>query len=118
MNPNILLELFNYADFANKILLSEISKLSDSDFSKEVSPSHRSVSQLLKHMLAVETYYFLSSQLRADQYKSPDLETIGEIAGQWRALSRSRSEYLSAIATSDLSEEIPLKLGESILMLP
>jgi uncharacterized damage-inducible protein DinB len=118
MNTNILRDLFSYTDYANEMLLAETARLDAEDFTRDVSPSHGSVAQLLHHMLNVEGYFLLASQLRADEFVPQYGDTVDEITGHWRELSRSRSEYLSSMTVAELSEEIPLYFGESPLMLP
>ena len=118
MESEIFLALSEYSNYANGLLISAVGELSDSEMTEEASPSHGSVKKLIRHMLAVEEYYLLSAQGRADEYELPELQSLEDLAEYWRNLNRRRRGYLSALSTADLSAEVPLKMRNETLTLP
>ena len=116
MQPNLLLELYEYNQYANRVVLETAGKLRLTDLYRESSPSHGSVFGLLAHMLAVETGYL--ANCRGELFKFERPTTLEDLAQRWETLAEGQLAYLAELKESQLVEVVPARIGSQDFQFP
>lgn len=118
MHTNVLLDLSDASDHANGLLLSAVDDMTQGERNQHSSPSHGTVTNLLRHMFTVEAAFLHAAGGLAEPHEIPKLDSASGLREAWEDLSRTRRAFLSALSADDLAKVISLRLGGSILRLP
>ncbi|HRV95102.1 MAG TPA: DinB family protein [Anaerolineae bacterium] len=118
INQAGLMALYDYNDYANRLLFDTIAQVNEADLHREVSPSHDSIFQLLYHTLGVE-YFFLSccrdqpNRLARDKFSS-----AADLRRDWLQLEVDRKAYLASTDDEALAQIIEVNFGAHQFQFP
>lgn len=106
MNRDGLLALCHYDAHANSLMFEVVAKLTEDEFTRDSSPSHGSVRNLMLHTLRTERGFLSLCQER--EGKKPDLRDAAEIQHYWEDLDREMRDWIASQSEDDLRTEIAL----------
>ena len=109
MELNLLLPLYEYNRYANRLVLERAERLSENDLRRQSSPSHNSVFEILEHMLATETGFMLNALGQPFTFRRP--ADLPDLRQEWEELAARQLAYLATITESQLNEDIPTRIG-------
>ena len=109
MNRSGLLALCAYNRYANRLMLETVERLTADELTRESSPSHGSVQQLLAHMLAAEASFLARCQERS--LERLDLSTLADIRRHWGEVGRATEQFIASQADADFARELNSQLG-------
>lgn len=104
MNCDGLLALCAYNAYANHLVLATAERLSADELTRASSPSHESVLNMLRHMLAVEANFLARCQ--GTPIERPDLPTLADLARFWSEVEQSTQYFIAAQSDDDLAHEV------------
>ncbi len=116
MKLNLLVSLYHYNHYANRLVLDSAARLPAEQLQAPGSPSHDTVFKLLRHMLACETAFLAYSQGVEPQFSEP--VSLEEIRSQWDSLAQQTSAYLAGLDEEDLLLVRTVKWDEDELHYP
>lgn len=117
MQPDELLSIMQFNAVANNAVLDAAAALSAEEFTREVSPSHKSVRGLLLHILGGDVFF-----LSACQDKMPDLsalealeklETLDVIRTCFAESAAEQAAFLRAASAEDLQRDTVISFGDN-----
>jgi uncharacterized damage-inducible protein DinB len=109
MNINLLMALYEYNRYANRLVLDRAARLSQADLVRRASPSHDSVFGILEHMLATEGSFLADARREPFTFTRPS--TLDDVRRDWEELADRQMATLSAISEAALLEDIPARIG-------
>lgn len=113
-----LISLHLYNVYANNLVLDVAAGMTVDELSRQASPSHGSIINLLQHMLGCEYYFLLlcmGTKPEESDEEKPDLIRLREY---FEILADRRARYLSAVAEYELTTEISVTAGKGEYTLP
>lgn len=120
MNRYSLYTLHSNNVYANNLVLKTAAKMTVEELSRESSPSHGSVRNLLQHMFGCE-YFFTMECMNCVADSSEERlcgRSIAELQECFSVLNATRENYLSKVNDFELEEEITVNLGRGEVTLP
>lgn len=118
MDRELLVALYSYNTYANRLVLDAVAHLSDEEFTRPASPSHESVRTLLLHMLDVETFYFKHAQGQPLPPRPAEAPTLAQIRAYVDQLAQEQEAFVRSLAENDLKREVECQLQEHWFRLP
>jgi uncharacterized damage-inducible protein DinB len=113
MNAASLSSIFRFNGEANLAVLDVAARLSQDDFTREVSPSHGSVQKLLVHILGGEVYFVAACRgQQPDMSAIEGLQTVADLRARWIALNQDAADLLARASQADLDAVVTLQFGE------
>ena len=117
MNLSDIKHLFDYTEWANRLVLDAAAQLTDEQLRRDFRISHSSIFGTLLHMAGAEWIWLERWQGRSPAGKDAwtlwktescaDLATLNE---RWREVVNRRTHFLSELDESRLMAEAPFKL--------
>ncbi len=107
MNRDGLIALCDYDAYANNLMFQVVAKLTEDEFTRDSSPSHGSVRELILHTLRTEAAFFAICQ-ESPLEELPDLPRAADIQKYWANLNRDLRDWIASESDVDLSREIAL----------
>jgi len=118
MDRDILLALYAYNAYANRLVLETVARLTDDEFSRQSSPSHQSVRTLLMHLIGSEAYFLKLCQGQPLPARPAAPPTLAEIQGFANQLPGEQESFLKSSDEASLEREITFQMGDQTLHLP
>jgi len=118
MNREGLLTLCKYNTYATNRLLTTAEKLGQEQLDQEISPSHRTVLQLLQHMMASETYFLAVCQGHTLDFDPARYSTLEEMRAYWDGLEHRMQRYIETSEEAELERSRTFQLGDEAHTLP
>jgi uncharacterized damage-inducible protein DinB len=118
MNREGLLTLSEYNAYATTMLLNTVEQLDEQQLSLEISPSHRTIQQLLQHIMGAETYFLAICQGHALDFDPSRYNTLEEIRAYWDGLEHRMSRYIETAEEEELERSRSFHFGEHSEVLP
>lgn len=115
MDRSSLYALHTYNVYANNLVLETASKMTPDELSRQASPSHGSVMNLLLHIFGCE-YFFTLECMDVEPDPAQDDRCAGSFSSLrecFALLNATRENYLSKVNEFELEEEITINLGRS-----
>jgi len=108
MNRHDIQMLYAYNRWANAQVLGASAELTQEQFTKDLSSSHRSVRDTLAHVLAAEWIWLrrwqgVSPKALFDPEGFPDLGSLRE---RWAGIEREQADFVKAVTDESLREVI------------
>jgi uncharacterized damage-inducible protein DinB len=120
MNRSSLLVLHDYNDYSNDLVLVTAAKMTAEELTRQSSPSHGSVMNLLQHMFGCE-YFFAMECMNCVAEPSEERlcsRSITELKECFSVLNATRRHYLEEVNQYELEETISVRLGRNGVSLP
>ncbi len=108
--------LCTYNTCANQLVLDTVAQLSETDFTRESSPSHGSVRGLLIHMLRVEASFLARCQERC--IEADDLPALADIRRHWHTLSQEMHDFIASLDESRLHRVLLVPMRDRSFRFP
>jgi len=118
MDRDILLALYTYNAYANRLVLETVAGLTDDEFTRQSSPSHQSVRTLLVHMIGSEAFFLKLCQGQPLPTAPATPPTLAEIQGYASQLPGEQESFLKSLDEASLGREITFQMEEQTLHLP
>ncbi len=118
MDRDILLALYAYNAYANRLVLETVARLTDDEFTRQSSPSHQSVRTLLAHMIGTEASFLKRCQGQPLPTPPAAPPTLAEIQGFASQLPGEQESFLKSLDTANLAREVTFQMGDQTLHLP
>ncbi len=114
MQPHELRMIMQFNAAANRVVLETAAALTAEEFSREVSPSHGTVRQLLVHILGGEVYFLAQCQGQAqpDMSAIDALEALPAIRARFEQVAAETDAFIAGLSAADLDREVVLHFGE------
>jgi uncharacterized damage-inducible protein DinB len=109
MQAHLLLSLYEYNRYANRLVLGCAAHLPLADLTRQASPSHDSVFGILEHMRATETGFLANA--RGEPFTFQRAASLEEVVQRWEEMAAQQLAYLTAIGETELLEDIPSRIG-------
>jgi uncharacterized damage-inducible protein DinB len=121
MNRDALLSLYRFHADANQIVLDTAAQLTEDAFTRESSPSHGSIRNLLIHILGGDIYFPAMSagnQLDpSDAQALDELDSVDAIRARWDAATESALEFLESLDDDAMGREVTITFDENTFTL-
>jgi uncharacterized damage-inducible protein DinB len=117
-DPNQLLALYHYNAYAHQLVLGVVDQLTDDEFTRQSSPSHGSVRQLLTHMLECEAFFLAQCTGQPIALDEANLSTPENIRRYWEQLGQAQREFIGSQNQAGLSQIIPWQIRGQQLAFP
>lgn len=120
MDRSSLYSLHAYTVYANNLVLDVAAGMPDDALTRQSSPSHGSVMNLLQHMFGCEYYFTLECMNVAPEPAQSDrcAASLASLRECFALLNATRENYLSRVNEYELEEEITVNLGRRDFTLP
>jgi uncharacterized damage-inducible protein DinB len=118
MNRDMLLALYAYNAYANRLVLETAAGLTEDEFTRQSSPSRQSVRTLLAHMIGSEAFFL--GLCRGQSLPTPPASppTLADIQGYASQLPGEQESFLKASDEAGLEREVTFQMGDQTLHLP
>lgn len=113
MDRSSLYTLHTYNVYANDLLLETAAKMTAEELTRQSSPSHGSVMNLLQHIFGCE-YYFTMECMNVEPEPAQSARCAASLASLsecFALLNATRENYLLKVNDFELEEEITVNLG-------
>jgi uncharacterized damage-inducible protein DinB len=111
MDRDLLVALYNYNIYANRLVLDTAASLSDEEFTRPASPSHESVQMLLLHMIRAETFFLKQSQGQPVLPRPAAAPSLAQIRAYTDQLAQEQEAFVRSLAENDLKREVEYEMG-------
>jgi len=118
LNRSALIALHDYNVYANNLVLETAAKMSEDELSRQSSPSHGSVINLLRHVFGCEYYFLILCMGTKPEDAGTDLPSLSTLRDYFAALGERRAGYLDAVNEYELTAEITVNIGKGEFTLP
>jgi uncharacterized damage-inducible protein DinB len=118
MDRDILLALYTYNAYANRLVLETAAGLTDDEFARQSSPSHQSVRILLMHTIDSEAFFLKLCQGQPLPAQPANPPTLAEIQSYASQLAGEQESLLKSSDEASLRREVTFQMGEQALHLP
>lgn len=108
MNKNDLQLLYEYNRWANFQTLAASAKLTEDQFTKDLSSSHRSVRDTLVHTLAAEWIWLARwNEVSPKALLNPlDFRDLGALRARWADVERDQTAFIEGITNESLESPV------------
>ncbi len=107
-----LISLHAYNVYANNLVLDAADGMTGEELARQISPSHGSVINLLRHMMGCEYYFLILCMGVKPEDEGSDSPSLAELREYFTALAERRIGYLKAAAEYELAAEINVHVGK------
>ena len=112
MDKQGLIELSDYTEYANGLVLDVARKMTPEELERSSSPSHGSVLGLLRHMFGCEAFFLARCQGNPPgPAERGDALSFEELIDAWRGVAEERKAYLAATSEADLAGGAEMRVG-------
>ncbi|GIK43003.1 MAG: damage-inducible protein DinB [Chloroflexota bacterium] len=111
MDRELLVVLYSYNAYANRLVLETAARLSDEEFTRPASPSHESVQMLLLHIIRAETFFLKQSQGQSLPPQPAEAPTLAQIRAYTDQLAQEQEAFVRSLAENDLTLEVEYEMG-------
>lgn len=118
MDQDLLVALYTYNTYANRLVLDTVARLTDEEFTRPASPSHESVRTLLLHMMGAETFFLKRCQGQPLPSPPTTTPTLAQIRVYVDQLAQEQETFVRSLAENDLQREVEYEVGGHSLRLP
>lgn len=118
MNRDMLLSLYSYNTYANQLVLDTAARLSDEEFSRQASPSHGSVRDLLIHIVGSEAFFLKLCQGQPMPPRPDEPPTLAQMRAYFSVHAGEQENYLTSLADGDLQREVTFQMAGHEFLLP
>ncbi len=119
MEQSMLSALYAYNTYANEIVLTTVSQLSEKEFTQRSSPSRDSVHVLLRHLLLTETFFLKRCQGQTPPAQLADrLLMLDDLQNYQQRLAHEQEEFILTLTDAERQREIDFQIGPQSLHLP
>jgi uncharacterized damage-inducible protein DinB len=118
MDQEILLALYTYNTYANRLVLDTVEKLTADEFTRQSSPSHDSVQSLLLHLLGAETFFLKQCQGQPMPPRPDQPPTLADMRAYGNWLAEEQEAFVRSLADHDLKREVRFEMGGHQFQLP
>jgi uncharacterized damage-inducible protein DinB len=119
MKRDQMLSLCRFNAQANAAVLEVAARLTGGEFTRDVSPSHGSVQQLLLHILGGEVFFPAVCEGRAvDMQALETLETLDAIRARWHEANADAEVFIASLDDDELDRMVTVTFGEHSFELP
>jgi uncharacterized damage-inducible protein DinB len=121
MDHDVLLTLYRFHVDANQTVLDTAALLTEDTFTRESSPSHGSIRNLLLHILGGDIYFpatCAGSQPDISELQALDeLDSVDAIRARWNAATDSALAFLESLDDDAMQREVTITFGENTFTL-
>lgn len=118
MDQDLLVALYNYNTYANRLVLETVARLSHDEFTRPASPSHESVQMLMLHMIRSETFFLKQAQGQPLPPRPTTAPTLAQIWAYVDQLAQEQEAFVHSLTENDLKREVEYEIGGQSLRLP
>lgn len=111
MDRDLLVALYHYNTYANRLVLETVAQLTDEQFTRPASPSHESVRTLLIHIAGAETFFLKQSQGQPLPPQPAEVPTLAQIRVYMEQLGQEQEEFVRSLAENDLKRVVEYQIG-------
>jgi len=111
MDRQALIELSQYTEYANGLVLDVARKMTPEELERPSSPSHGSVLGLLRHMFGCEAFFLARCQGIPPGPERGDGLSFEDLLDAWRQVAEERAAYLAATGEADLAGGAEMRVG-------
>ena len=111
MDKKGLIDLSEYTDYANGLLLGVAREMPEEELDRPSSPSHGSVLGLLRHMFGCEAFFLARCQGLPPAPEQAQALSFEEFVEDWKRLAEARQAYLAAADEVDLAGGAEMRVG-------
>jgi uncharacterized damage-inducible protein DinB len=107
MNRHDIQLLYDYNRWANAQMLDVSAKLTEEQFTKDLSSSHRSVRDTLTHILAAEWIWLMRWRCVSPKalFNPADFPNLGWLREKWAEFEREQTYFVNGV-TDELLREV------------
>lgn len=108
MNKQDVQLLYEYNRWANAQVLAASSRLTEEQFTRDLSSGHRSVRDTLAHILAADWIWHMRwNGISPKALLDPlDFPTIGSLKAKWAVVEREQTEFVNGVTDESLARVI------------
>jgi uncharacterized damage-inducible protein DinB len=111
MDRDLLVALYTYNAYANRLVLETVAQLSDEEFTRPASPSHESVRTLLIHIAGAETFFLKQSQGQPLPPQPAEAPSLAQIRAYMDQLAQEQEAFVRSLTENDLKREVEYEIG-------
>jgi uncharacterized damage-inducible protein DinB len=111
MDRDLLVALYTYNTYANRLVLDTVDQLSDEEFTRPASPSHESVQMLLLHIIRAETFFLRQSQGQPVPPRPTAAPNLTQIRAYMDQLAQEQETFVRSLTESDLKRKAEYEIG-------
>ncbi len=113
-----LLALHSYGVYADNLVLDVVAGLTEEQLTREFSPSHGSIRQLLQHMLATEAGFLARCRDQPLAFDPRQPASLNDIGRLWSDVAREREAFIAGATDAALARELDIQLRERTFRFP
>ena len=108
MNKKDIQLLYEYNRWANAQVLNVSSKLTEDQFTRDLSSSHRSVRDTLTHILAAEWVWLMRWRCVSPKalFNPADFPNLNSLRTRWAEIEREQTDFIGGVTDESLDRVI------------